>query len=71
MTMLIGGILLPSSLFQAPWFITLGAFVAFNTVLFVGLSIGKILYWPRPIKTPSFLGRPPHPPSPKGRGTIR
>jgi hypothetical protein len=56
MTTLIGGILLPSSLFQAPWFITLGAFVAFNTVLFVGLSIGKILYWPQPMKAPTFLG---------------
>ncbi len=29
--------------------LTLGAFVAFNTLLYVGLSFGKILYWPKPL----------------------
>jgi hypothetical protein len=43
------GIFFDSSLLQQPWMLTLGAFVAFNTLLYVGLSFGKILYWPKPL----------------------
>jgi hypothetical protein len=62
------GILLSNQIFQQPWFITLGAFVAFNTVLFVGLSIGKILYWPRIPKSTTFIGEPR--PRPEPRPTV-
>jgi hypothetical protein len=53
------GILLSSDLFQQPWFIALGAFVAFNTILFVGLTVGKIFYWPKPSKSLHFAGGVP------------
>lgn len=49
MLTVISGILLSSELFYDPWFLTLTAFVAFNTIVFVGLSFGRILYWPRPL----------------------
>lgn len=42
------GILLPESIFQQAWFFYLAAFVAFNTIVFVGLSLAKLVMWPRP-----------------------
>lgn len=48
MTALIGGILLPESVLQTQWFFYLAAFVAFNTIIFVGLSVAKLILWPRP-----------------------
>ena len=48
MNSLIAGILLPESILQSLWFFYLAAFVAFNTIIFVGLSIAKLLLWPRP-----------------------
>jgi uncharacterized membrane protein len=45
--MLITGIVFSDSLFNQGWFLTLAAFVAFNTIVFVGLSLGKIFYWPK------------------------
>lgn len=43
------GILLPESVLQSEWFLVLAAFVAFNTIVFVGLSIGRVFHWPRPL----------------------
>lgn len=43
----VAGIVLSSDLFQQEWFWYLGAFVAFNTLVFVGLSIGRFVPWPR------------------------
>lgn len=43
------GILLPESILRSRWFLILAAFVAFNTIVFVGLSIGRVFYWPRPL----------------------
>lgn len=48
MTALTAGILLPEDVLQSLWFFYLAAFVAFNTIIFVGLSIAKLLLWPRP-----------------------
>ena len=45
--MVITGIVFSDSLFNQGWFLTLAAFVAFNTIVFVGLSLGKIFYWPK------------------------
>jgi hypothetical protein len=42
----LAGIVFPSSLFEEEWMWYLGAFVAFNTIVFVGLSIGKFIPWP-------------------------
>ncbi|CAB4831027.1 unannotated protein [freshwater metagenome] len=41
------GILFEPELLNEPWFLLLGAFVSFNTIVFVGLSLGKVFYWPR------------------------
>lgn len=41
------GILLPDTIFAEEWMWYLAAFVAFNTIVFVGLSIGKFVPWPR------------------------
>lgn len=41
------GIVFSDSIFTDTWFLTLTAFVAFNTIVFVGLSLGKIFYWPK------------------------
>lgn len=43
---LLAGIVFSSSLFEEEWMWYLGAFVAFNTIVFVGLSIGKFIPWP-------------------------
>lgn len=43
---ILAGILLPDTVFQQEWMWYLGAFVAFNTIVFVGLSIGKFVPWP-------------------------
>lgn len=43
MTTIIGGILLPESFLQSEFFAVLAAFVAVNTLMYVSLSIGKIL----------------------------
>lgn len=48
------GILFDSSIMREPWMLTLGAFVAFNTLLYVGLSFGKVLYWPKPLSPRIF-----------------
>lgn len=48
MSTVIAGILLPETTLQSLWFFYLAAFVAFNTIIFVGLSIAKLLLWPRP-----------------------
>ncbi len=45
--MLVAGIVFSDSIFESGWFLTLAAFVAFNTIVFVGLSFGKIFYWPK------------------------
>jgi len=45
--MLVTGIVFSDSIFTDSWFLTLTAFVAFNTIVFVGLSLGKIFYWPK------------------------
>lgn len=48
------GLLLPSALLQTGWFGVLAAFVAFNTILFVGLSFGRVLFWPQPLSRRQF-----------------
>lgn len=44
---ILAGIVLSESVFAQEWMWYLGAFVAFNTIVFVGLSIGKFVPWPR------------------------
>ena len=41
------GIVFDADLLNEPWFLVLTAFVSFNTIVFVGLSFGKVFYWPK------------------------
>ena len=41
------GILLSPEVFHAAWFECLAAFVAFNTLIYVGLTLAKLIPWPR------------------------
>ena len=41
------GILFKPELLKQPWFLILTAFVSLNTIVFVGLSLGKVFYWPK------------------------
>ena len=43
------GILLPESILTAPWFGVFAAFVAFNTVIYLGLTLAKFIPWPDPV----------------------
>jgi hypothetical protein len=44
---LLSGVLLPSSVLSTTWFQALAAFVALNTVIYVGLTLAKLTRWPR------------------------
>jgi hypothetical protein len=53
-----GGILLSADVFQSAWFECLAAFVAFNTLIYVGLTLAKLIPWPRmmrPVEIRSWL----------------
>ena len=41
------GILLPESTLTRPWFVLLATIVAFNTMIYVGLTVSKLIPWPR------------------------
>ena len=58
--MLVAGIVFSDSIFMDSWFLTLTAFVAFNTIVFVGLSLGKIFYWPK-VRIRHIVKRPTSP----------
>lgn len=45
---IVSGILISADVFSENWFWYLGAFVAFNTLVFVGLTFGKVVPWPSP-----------------------
>lgn len=49
MSALPAGILLPESILTAPWFGVFAAFVAFNTVIYLGLTLAKFIPWPAPV----------------------
>ena len=46
MSDLLGGILLPSSVLSSAWVECLAAFVALNTLIYVGLTLAKLTRWP-------------------------
>jgi hypothetical protein len=47
MSDLVAGILLPVSVLSSAWFQALAAFVALNTLIYVGLTLAKLTRWPR------------------------
>lgn len=44
-----GGILLPQSILEAPWFGAFAIAVAFNTMVYLGLTFSKLIPWPAQI----------------------
>jgi diguanylate cyclase (GGDEF)-like protein len=54
------GLLLPSSTLTTPWFIVLATIVAFNTIIYLGLTVSKLVPWPpqiHPSKVRAILAR--------------
>lgn len=49
MSALIGGILLPESVLSSTWFALLATVVAFNTIVYVGLTLSKLVPLPKQI----------------------
>ncbi len=49
MTPLPSGLLLPSEILTQPWFGIFGLFVAFNTIIYLGLTAAKLTPWPQQI----------------------
>lgn len=47
MTHVPAGILLPASTLTEPWFIVLATAVAFNTIIYLGLTVSKLIPWPQ------------------------
>lgn len=45
-TGLIAGIVLPESALASPWFGAFSLFVAFNTIIYLGLTLAKFVPWP-------------------------
>jgi diguanylate cyclase (GGDEF)-like protein len=54
------GILLPQSTLTEPWFVLLSTVVAFNTIIYVGLTLSKLIPWPHqfhPSRVRGWLSR--------------
>lgn len=47
MTVLPAGLLLPESILGDTWFQVFAGFVAFNTIVYMGLTLSKMMVWPR------------------------
>ena len=47
MTAGVAGLLLPESVLTSPWFLLLATVVAFNTIIYVGLTLAKLIPWPQ------------------------
>jgi len=58
MNHVVAGILLPDTVLREYWFFYLAAFVAFNTIIFVGLSVAKLVIWPKPSIPADVLPEP-------------
>lgn len=46
----LGGIVFSQQILTSPWFLLLATVVAFNTIIYLGLTISKFLPWPRQFK---------------------
>lgn len=47
MSHLLGGLVFPQEVLVSPWFLLLATVVAFNTIIYLGLTISKFVPWPR------------------------
>jgi len=46
MSPVIAGLLLPQSTLSQPWFLTFALIVGFNTLIYLGLTVSKLIPWP-------------------------
>ncbi len=56
----VGGLLLPQSVLSSTWFSVLATVVAFNTLVYIGLTLSKLAPLPKPARTASvrrWLGK--------------
>lgn len=49
MSIVRAGFLLPVSVLSSSWFLVLATAVAFNTIIYLGLTLSKLMHWPRQI----------------------
>ena len=56
------GLVLPSDVLAAPWFGVFGLFVAFNTIIYLGLTAAKFVPWPTQVRPHQVRHLLPHPP---------
>lgn len=59
MTALPAGILFPESILGSAWFQVFAGFVAFNTIVYVGLTLSKMVVWPRQATLRAMAARLP------------
>ena len=67
MTVLPAGILLPEEVLDSGWFQVFAAFVAFNTIIYLGLTLSKMVVWPRQARLKAMASKLPT--SPSGTGS--
>jgi diguanylate cyclase (GGDEF)-like protein len=49
MISVVAGILLPQSTLTSPWFLVFAAFVGVNTIIYIGLTLSRLIPWPRQV----------------------
>lgn len=54
------GLLLPYDILTAPWFGVFGLFVAFNTIIYLGLTAAKFVPWPTQVRPHQVRHLVPH-----------
>ena len=60
MTEMPTGLLLPADVLTQPWFGVFGLFVAFNTIIYLGLTAAKFLPWPAQVQPRQVRQLLPH-----------
>ena len=45
----VAGLVFPDEILTQPWFAVFGLFVAFNTIIYLGLTASKFIPWPAPV----------------------
>jgi len=52
----LGGLVFPQSVLVSPWFQLLATVVAFNTIVYLGLTLSKFVPWPRQLSSRGIRG---------------
>ncbi len=67
MSLLPAGVLLPEDILNATWFQVFAGFVALNTIIYMGLTLSKMVTWPRQARMRDLAARLPGGPSGNGQ----